>query len=98
MAKKGDYDRINPFVTVHLSGRRVHRTKTIRGNANPIWTIQSHSLCVLEIPANIIPPDDDDDQTNVNIQTVARMWLARYKLNKDEREQRERQVPDRKLL
>jgi C2 domain len=50
---------VDPFVTVSINSgddedddkdKVVHRTDTIWNEANPIWTIQTNSLCLLRLP------------------------------------------------
>ena len=48
-------NRIHPYCVVQLAQLVVHKTKALRGgdpttHFNPIWTILTKSLCVLEIP------------------------------------------------
>jgi hypothetical protein len=67
---------IDPYCIVKVRSKEVHRTKAIQDDGNPIWTIKTHSLCLLEIPHGPISSksgttaaaiasnkDDDDDCT-----------------------------------
>lgn len=41
---------IDPYCIVKVRSKLVHRTKEIRNDGNPIWTVKTQSLCLLEIP------------------------------------------------
>jgi hypothetical protein len=46
---------VDPYCTVHTFDKKrqwtmIHRTQTIRNDGNPIWTVKSKSLCLLEVP------------------------------------------------
>ena len=38
---------IDPHCVVRVRGKEIHRTKTIYDDPNPIWTVQTHSLCLI---------------------------------------------------
>jgi hypothetical protein len=68
---------IDPYCLVKVRGKEVHRTKAIQDDGNPIWTVKTNSLCLLEIPDGSMSSksgttaaatissnkDDDDDGT-----------------------------------
>jgi hypothetical protein len=70
---------IDPYCIVKVRGKEVHRTKAIQDDGNPIWTVKTNSLCLLEIPDGSISSksgttaatttssnnDDDDADTAV---------------------------------
>lgn len=41
---------IDPYCVVKMGDKEVHRTKTITDDGNPIWTIKTKSLCILDVP------------------------------------------------
>jgi hypothetical protein len=43
---------IDPYCNVKVRRKEVHRTKAIQDDGNPIWTVKTQSLCLLEIPIN----------------------------------------------
>ncbi len=70
---------IDPYCVVKVRQKEVHRTKAIQDDGNPIWTVKTNSLCLLEIPDVMISSksgttaatttssnnDDDDSDTAV---------------------------------
>jgi hypothetical protein len=40
---------IDPYCIVSKDEREIHRTKKIVNDANPIWTVETNSLCVVEV-------------------------------------------------
>ena len=50
---------VDPCCVVFVDSQKVHQTATIYNDADPIWTVKTKSLCLLEIPT-------DDDENNVN--------------------------------
>jgi hypothetical protein len=60
---------IDPYCVVKVRHEEVHRTKAIQDDGNPIWTVKTNSLCLLEIPEGMSSKtttssnnDDDDDE------------------------------------
>lgn len=43
----------DPYVVVHMNGKKIHRTKAISKNLDPIWTLDTGSLFLLQMS-----PDD----------------------------------------
>lgn len=41
---------VDPYCSVFINEQEVHRTKTIYNDPDPIWTVSTNSLCVLDIP------------------------------------------------
>ena len=41
---------VDPYCVVSINEQEVHRTKTIYNDPDPIWTVRTNSLCVLDIP------------------------------------------------
>jgi hypothetical protein len=59
---------IDPYCIVKVRHKEVHRTKAIQDDGNPIWTVKTNSLCLLEIPDGMSSKsgnnnDDDNDDT-----------------------------------
>jgi hypothetical protein len=67
---------IDPYCIVKVRRKEAHRTKAIQDDGNPIWTVKTQSLCLLEIPDDSMSSkivttttttaahsDDDDDDT-----------------------------------
>jgi hypothetical protein len=57
-------DRVNPSVVVKTGGgtTEIHRTKAIPHDGNPIWTVLTKSLFVLEVPDATTEDDTKDNQ------------------------------------
>ena len=51
----------DPFVTVSVGEKEVHRTAVLHNSPNPIWTIDNGSLFLLEL--------DDKDGAGVDLKT-----------------------------
>lgn len=74
---------IDPYCIVKVLDKEVHRTKAIQNDGNPIWTVKTNSLCLLEIPdgsmsskngtaaATTNSNSDDDDDASVESTAVA---------------------------
>jgi hypothetical protein len=43
---------LSPYCIVYVDGEEVSRTKAIRDDGDPIWTIQHNSLCVISVSQN----------------------------------------------
>lgn len=41
---------VDPYCTVRIGSMQVHRTKTIQNDSDPIWTVKTGSLTLLNIP------------------------------------------------
>jgi hypothetical protein len=68
---------IDPYCIVKVRRKEAHRTKAIQDDGNPIWTVKTQSLCLLEIPDDMMSSkggtttattansdnDGDDDDT-----------------------------------
>jgi hypothetical protein len=60
-------DRVNPSVVVKTGGgtTELHRTKAIPHDGNPIWTVLTKSLFVLEVPTDATTEDKTKDNQAV---------------------------------
>jgi hypothetical protein len=59
---------IDPYCILKVRHKEVHRTKAIQDDGNPIWTVKTNSLCLLEIPEGMSSKsgnknDDDHEDT-----------------------------------
>jgi hypothetical protein len=45
-------DPLSPYCIVYVDGEEVSRTKAVRDDGDPIWTIQHNSPCVLSVSQN----------------------------------------------
>jgi hypothetical protein len=43
-------NEVDPYCVVYLNKEEVHRTKSIRNDPDPIWTIRTNSMCLLHVP------------------------------------------------
>ena len=43
-----DLSSSDPYVLVRLGSREIHRTSVVSKNLNPIWTLETQSLCLLD--------------------------------------------------
>jgi hypothetical protein len=44
-----EHDTMNPYCVVQVAGKQVHRTSEIEHDTSPIWTLQTKSVCLLEL-------------------------------------------------
>lgn len=56
MDKFSDAD---PFVCVSMGARQIHQTKVIYNNPNPIWTLETGSLFLIECNEQEVNPKKD---------------------------------------
>lgn len=58
-------DAIDPYCIVLVGGKEVHRTKPITKDPDPIWTVLTSSLCIVDIPTKSLEGDDPKHQSVV---------------------------------
>jgi hypothetical protein len=44
-----DRSSVDPYCVVSVSGEEVHQTKVARNDSDPIWTVETSSLCLLNL-------------------------------------------------
>ena len=47
----------DPYVSVCMRDKKLHRTKVIYNNTNPIWTLETGSLFLIEYDKNEVNPN-----------------------------------------
>jgi hypothetical protein len=50
LATKKSSSDVDPYCIVSVGDKELHRTKTVHNDGNPIFTVASKALCLLEIP------------------------------------------------
>ena len=61
---------VDPYCVIRINETIVHRTSTIYNDDNPIWTVKTKSLCLVDIPTendNGQEQDKDDDSIVVEV-------------------------------
>jgi len=53
---------VDPYCVVFLNDHEVHRTKAIQNDPDPIWTVETNSLCLVDIPL-----DDGDNLMKIEV-------------------------------
>jgi C2 domain len=63
--------RVDPYCAVRVSDRLVHQTHAIPNDADPVWTVESASLCLLEVADKV--DDSSNEDVALEVRTGSRL-------------------------
>lgn len=64
-------ETVDSYVKVSNGGTLVHRTDTVWNDANPIWTIETKSLCLLRLPEILEQSRNHTEDTSLSPQEAS---------------------------